>query len=549
MVKVNLDYNPYTMDFKAKFNGKEPHVNSLVEKYENIPLQTWIKDIPHILYDEMNGYDFDLEFVGPDLEYDDLVVSFKKMNISEKDVRCIHKKTMECRKEKLLEISELTEWMDNNPNRRLDLNTFKIENQDIFDNSHSLIIIGDSGLGKFDFENAKVSIEVISNIKELDKTELKDTPIVIDAEIMTIRDFQNTLLTILNDNPDISDRQFFIFVRTKERIDMYVRLLLDIGFKNSRIINRLENPELLKFFEYYPISNYIRDYLFTLRKKVNELKADLDVEREESEKANGEVVSQIMMIEEHISTIKDAIIELDNINKTTITPEWDFTRSKMLEKINTWKIKKTKITSTDEAEKLAYQFEEEVKLQWDRFIRIITSITEKNMDKISESCIEIYDKANKSKSPKEPNNLTFDSYKCIFDGLKDELLKIKEESYEKPKEGLLNTFLKEIAVANESNNKEAVLVTTYSCQKWREYVEKLATPTIDQIIDERNKEIQEYCNNVSLDYMDRLIKLLDEREGDKEDFSKRLSSDIKLLQMDIDWLNSLNEKLETIERS
>ena len=60
MVKVNLDYNPYTMDFKAKFNGKEPHVNSLVEKYEHLPLQTWIKEIPHILYDEMNGYDFDL---------------------------------------------------------------------------------------------------------------------------------------------------------------------------------------------------------------------------------------------------------------------------------------------------------------------------------------------------------------------------------------------------------------------------------------------------------------------------------------------------------
>lgn len=548
MVKVNLDYNPYTMDFKARFNGKEPHVNSLVEKYEKVPLQTWIKDIPQILYDEMNGYDFDLEFVGPDLEYDDLVASFRKKNISDKDVRCSHVKTLECRKDKLQEISELNEWLDNNTNSRLDLPTFKIENQDIFDNSHSLIIIGDSGLGDFKFDNASVSIEIISDIQELDKTELKDTPIVVDAEKMTVQDFQNTLLAIIKDNPEVSDRQFFIFVRSNSHIDMYVRLLVDIGFKDARIINKLENSELLKFFEYYPISNFIREYLCTLRKKVNDLKADLDIEREESEKANGEVMSQIMMIEDHISAIKDAIVELDDINKTSVTPEWDFTRNKMLEKINTWKIKKTKITSTDEAIKLAYQFEEEVKLQWDKFIDIIKSITEENKNKIMEKCTSLYDKATKSKSPKYTNNILFDDYKSSFDGLKEELLKIKDESYEKPKDSLLNAFLKEIAVAND-NSKDAVLVITYSCQKWREYVEQLAAPMIDRIIEERNEEIQEYCNNVSLDYMDKLIKLLDEREGDKEDFSKRLSSDIRLLQKDIDWLSALNEKLETIERS
>ena len=548
MVKVNLDYNPYTMDFKAKFNGKEPHVNSLVEKYEHLPLQTWIKEIPHILYDEMNGYDFDLEFVGPDLEYDDLVASFREKNILDKDVRCSHVKTLECRKDKLQEMSNLNEWLDTNINNRLDLPTFKIENQDIFDNSHSLIIIGNSGLGDFEFDNASVSIEIISDIQELDKTELQDTPIVIDAEIMSIQDFQNTLLTIIKDNPGVSDGQFFVYIRSNSRIDMYVRLLADIGFKETHIINNLENPELLKFFEYYPISNHIREYLCTLRKKVNELRDDLDVEREKSEKANGEVMSQIMMIENHISAIKDAIIELDNINKTSVTPEWDFTKNKMLEKISTWKIKKTKITNTDEAIKLAYQFEEEVKLQWDKFIEIIKGITSENKNKIMEKCTSLYDEATKSKSLKNPNNPSFDSYKNSFDGLREQLLKIKDESYEKPKDNLINAFLKEIDVTN-NKSKDAVLVITYSCQKWREYVEQLATPIIDRIIEERNKEIQEYCNNVSLDYMDKLIKLLDEREGDKENFSKRLSSDIQLLQKDIDWLSALNEKLETIERS
>lgn len=549
MVKVNLDYNPYTMDFKAKFNGKEPHVNSLVEKYENIPLQTWIKDIPHILYDEMNGYDFDLEFVGPDLEYEDIKSSFTDNGISNDDVRCSHVKTLECRKDKLCELDELNEWLDNNTNKRLDLETFRIENQDALDNSHSIIVIGETSLGDFGFDNASISIEVIKDIQELDKTELKDTPIVIDVERMSVQEFQNTLLSIINDNPDVSTNQFFVFIRSKNSKDMYIRLLCDIGLNDSHIIDDMNDSELIKYFEYYPISNHIRNCLSAYRNMVNQLKSEMDVEKEESEKANGEVMSQIMMIEDHISTIKDSIIELDNINKTSVNPEWDFTRSKMLEKINTWKIKKTKITSSDEAEKLAYQFEEEIKLEWDKFIDIVKSITIKNKNKIMEQCSGIYDAANKTKSSCSPSDSSFDSYKCTFDGLKDELLKIKDETYEKPKEGLINAFLKEIAVANDSNNKEAVLVTTYSCQKWREYVEKVAIPIVDRIIEERNAEIQEYNNSVSLDYMDKLIKLLDEREGDKEDFSKRLSADIQVLQKDSDWLNKLIEKLETIERS
>lgn len=27
MVKVNIEYNPYLMEFKAKFNEKEPRIN------------------------------------------------------------------------------------------------------------------------------------------------------------------------------------------------------------------------------------------------------------------------------------------------------------------------------------------------------------------------------------------------------------------------------------------------------------------------------------------------------------------------------------------
>ena len=547
MVKVNLEYNPYLMDFKAKFNGKEPRINSLVEKYEKLPLQTWVKDIPHILYDEMNGYDFDLEYIGPELEYEDIVKAFENEHISADDVRCNHIKTMESRVEKLAGIIALNKWLDENRNNRLDLDTFKIENPDVFDNSHSIIIIGDTGLGDFTFENTNISIEVISDINELDNTDLKDTPIIIDADRLSVQDLQSIISKIQNENDDVSVNQFFIYVHSKNKMEMYYRLLTDIGIKNPQIISGLDDISLKRYFEYYPVSDYIRDYLKAIRDKADSLKAEMGVEKEESDKANGEVMSQIMMIEDHISTIKDSIVELDNINKTTILPEWDFTKNQMLEKISLWKIKKTKITSYDEAVKLAEQFEEELKYQWDKFIEVVKGITAQNKNTIMEKCTEIYDRATKSKSPKSPTNPSFETYKSEFDGIKDEFMKIKEEHYEKPKEGFINSFLKELNSSGET--KEDILVTTYPCYKWREYAAEITTPIIDKIIEERNAELQEYCTNVTLDYSEKLIKLLDERIEDKDRFSERLSADIRVLQKDFDWLNKLIEKLETIERS
>ncbi|MBR1507557.1 MAG: hypothetical protein IJ619_06110 [Eubacterium sp.] len=547
MVKVKIDYNPYLMACKVEFNGKEPHINSLVEKYDKTPLQIWMNQIPHILYDEMNGYDFDLEFVGPDLEYEDIVDSFRKAKVSADDVRCSHIKTMEKRGDKMAGITALNEWMDNNRNERFDFDTFKIENQDVFDNSFSLVIIGDIKLGDFSFDNTNVSIEVIPNVKELDNTELKDTPIIIEAERMTVQELQTLLFTILEENSDVIAEQFFIFVRSKHKMEMYRRLLEDIDFSKTCIINSISDTTLRRYFEYYPVSDYIREYLSAIRKEVNSLKSELSKEKDEADKANSEVMSNIMMIEDHISTIKDSIVELDNINKTSITVDWESTKSVMMDMLTSWKIKKTKITSYEEAIKLAGQFEEEIKHQWTKFIETVSQNTSWYINSTTDNCIEIYDKAKEVHTPKDHINSEFESYISSFDGIALDLLKIKEEHYEKPKEGLFNAFHKVINAT--SDNKEEVLVTTYSCQQWRECAVSIVTPVIDRVIEERNKEIQEHSNKVSLEYSEKLIKLLDERIEDKNRFSVQLSSDIQELQKDVDWLNSFSERLESIERS
>ena len=66
MVSAELVYNPYLLETEVLFNGNPPRINSLVEKYQTEKLQNWINQIPAIFYDEMNGYDFELElqFLG-----------------------------------------------------------------------------------------------------------------------------------------------------------------------------------------------------------------------------------------------------------------------------------------------------------------------------------------------------------------------------------------------------------------------------------------------------------------------------------------------------
>ena len=76
MIKTELDYNPYLLETKIKFNNNKPRINSLVEKHIGSSLQSWVKDVPTIFRDEMNGYDFEFYFSGTDLEFNELKTIF-----------------------------------------------------------------------------------------------------------------------------------------------------------------------------------------------------------------------------------------------------------------------------------------------------------------------------------------------------------------------------------------------------------------------------------------------------------------------------------------
>ena len=77
MIKAELSYNPYLCETEVRFNGQPPRINSLIEKYQNVVLQDWINELPQIFHDEMNGYDFELEFCGTELDLAEIEGAFR----------------------------------------------------------------------------------------------------------------------------------------------------------------------------------------------------------------------------------------------------------------------------------------------------------------------------------------------------------------------------------------------------------------------------------------------------------------------------------------
>ncbi len=549
MVKVNLDYNPYLMTFNMLFNGKKPRINSLVEKYEKYPLQMWVREVPQMLYDEMNGYDFDFEFVGTELDYEDIIKSFKRKRITENQIRCYLKKQIESRTEKLKELSDLAEWLNNNHNRKFDIDKFKIENPELFYNSYSVIFFGKGDAGECRLENANISLERINDITELDNTKLEDVPIVIDTDELSSEEIQSLVYEIRK-RAEVEDGQLFFIIRMTGRKVVVARLLTDLGIKRPQVISNLNDEKLSRYIEYYPVSDYIRGSIKVLRDIVDDLDLNLSKERAIFEKNNGDAIDEITKLEEKIDCIKECINKIKDINDTKVIVNWDVARNEFDGKINTWKIKKTKITDNEEADNLAAQLEQEVVYDYELFTQQIEKMLEENKESILSKCNSLYRKA----SGKSLDDIGGIPHSLIeikqFDYIKDEVLKLKEERYEKKEDGIIKGVGKFLGVTNPttSNEPKEVLVTTYYCHVWRRYVYEKTKPIIQEYIDISDKEVQDYKDNVSEKYIEKLEELLDEKNKIKEKCTEQLSEDILLSQRDSDWLVELKDRLKRIER-
>lgn len=323
MIKTELDYNPYLIDTKIKFNGNEPRINSLVEKYTNSRLQSWIKDVPRIFHDEMNGYDFEFLFSGTDLEYEELVYAFSKINEKEEQVKLIHINKLESRDVKVKRINELLVWLDNNSNRKFDYGEFVENNKELITESYHYVVLHAELQSSPVLENLEIKVENIMEIYELQNTDLKNTPILICVNREVLLNLQKELKLLLS-RDDVSKEQLFFYIDKNLSKTVVERTINDLGVVDPQIIKNIDDEIVLKYFDVYPITEYITQMINEFEKAQNDVNNELISESEIVAITNKDVHEKIDKLDISMGKLTEAISLFKERNELYLSDTYQF---------------------------------------------------------------------------------------------------------------------------------------------------------------------------------------------------------------------------------
>lgn len=357
MVKVELSYNPYLLETDIKFNGSSPMVNSVVEKYKEKRLQNWMSKIPRIFYDEMNGYDFDLEFSGTKFDFEQLSSIFLESGVTKEKVRMIHKNELESVLKKNLRLGKLLKWIKANENRKLNFCSFKENYIELFENSYSLYIVNGIEINSQLLDQYKVKIELINNKDEL-PNEFYGFPILFDISFENYKESLYILRLLINQSEISSDQLFF---KIHDQVDkqIMVRTIKDLGVSKPKIVNDILDVKILNYLEIYPITTYIQTSILIMENELNRIKKELSFEIEKSMADNEFIYKEIDKLDSNLNKLKvsyDKFIELENLQ---VAENINKPAESFISKLENWRKRKFRINSDDDASEVINSLIEE----------------------------------------------------------------------------------------------------------------------------------------------------------------------------------------------
>lgn len=544
MVRAELDHNPYLLKTEVSFNGNPPRINCLVEKYVEEKLQTWVNKVPAIFYDEMNGYDFVLDFTGTKVDFDELQKAFARAGVKKDQVQIFHKQELGSRNDKVLAIAELLKWLSETPNKRFDFSQFRADYKELFEDAYSFVIIGEPFTDSQLFDDIEVSVENVNSAEELRKTDLRSTPILLYLDRKTVGSLQHNLLELLN-REDISEEQLFFFISPALDIKME-RVIRDLGVKNPLIVSGADDVKIHRYMELYPVTDFIHDAIIAFREKADSIGVILEEENKKSEILNKDIHLKIKGLEEIQNRLKAAFDRFNNKDNMELPDGFNLAKSNLLKSIDTWKIRKTKIKSLPEALALSAEFEAEIRQWYDRFQQEVSQLYSATCEDIRTICSNWYKQADYDTEYRinniYPKVLPHNSLPDIT----SELMNIKEEQYVIPKEA----FLEKLFKSSEADGiSKPVLETTFYYDKWRSYASEAVTPIVDDTLRAVLPLLSEYFDQLAGSYSKHIEGLISEITGKKERVSSQLSEDERVLQIDNDWHTAFCDKIYSIERS
>ena len=543
MVRAELIYNPYLLETKVFFNGNPPRINSLVEKYQNEKLQTWVNDIPAIFYDEMNGFNFELDFSGTKLDFEELKKSFIQAGVGKDKVQLFHKSLLGSRNEKMQAVQDLLNWLKNTPNRKFDQEEFFENNKDLFNGAYPYVVIGGSLNNDHLFDDIRISVDNIESADELKKTDLHSTPILFYLDRKSVQFLQFNLRTLLK-RDDVNEDQLFFMIDPAVS-GKVKRVIQDLGVKTPQIVTDANDPIIYRYLEIFPVSETLYESIKVFREQTDLIGTILEEENRQSAITNKDIHERINILEDILGRLKhanDIFLAEENLNY----PEtMERAKTELIESINHWKIRKTKITKEDEASMLSKEFETEVNRSFERYQRRVNQCHYQLSSEIYNRCEQWYKEAHYKENAVicEIEKSSLPDYS--IPEFAAELMEIKEEQMVMPKEDFFGKLFKNV---QDDAPKEPVLETTFYCEKWRAHVLSIVEPIAEKKAQEVFDDVCNIYKQLSDLYINQIQHLIQDVSTEKETVASQLSEDERLLQTDNDWHTTFCDKLHEIER-
>ena len=539
MVNAELQHNPYLLETEVKFNGQDPKINSQIEKYEKKLLADWVRDVPRMFYDEMNGYDFDLFFSGTEHDFQKLQQTFISLGVTPDQVRLIMRNDLEDAEIKSNEIRDLIEWLKENRNRQFDFDDFYDANRGLLEETFSCIIIR----GKDEVpEDLAFTLENVKSVDEIAGTNLNYVPVVFVIEAETIQLFRNDLLTLLG-RKDVEQNQLFFCISPAMDKEYVVRFICDLGIEEPQLISRINDGNVTTYIKNYPMVAYVGEVIHVFENEVNILDDHLKSKNEQSAIENAEVYEQISALEDVIEKIKASdmrFVDLDNYSGGNC---FNDLKTEVEEKIRKWKSRKTKVVGDNEIDCNSTEYEQEITRYLSEFYRKAIEHFEFEKERMEREFNEIYLRQPLDSEYKpEGIEIVFPD-NAEVKGIKSALLELQEERYEEKTD-----FLDFFKANSSTEPKELVRVVTCYLEKWREKAIELVIPVVEQYISESQENLKGYYDELARKYHAKLSELHELKVNEKTGIASQLSEDERMLQADNDWLVVLKDQLARIER-
>lgn len=543
MVKVELKYNPYVLETKVYFNGQLPKINSQIEKFENKRLFVWSDKLLDILYSEMNGYDFDLDFSGTKADYEKIKYLIKKNHLNS-EIRLNFVNRLEEAAKKCRRFKEMITWLKRSSIEEFHFLEFWEINQEYMIENNLLYVLVDKKVADFSIEDLDVNVESVDSISQLPEN-IGFYPVLLVLDADKEAEFRQNLLALLQRKDLIAD-QIFILISENVNLAYYIRLINDLGLKQPQFIHSIDSPLIYDYFE-----NYVRiDFLFKALKILETQKdmtsSKLDQKFETMKQNNREIFEKISKLDKEIADIQLAIEQFENWHLVMYKNEFEKLYVQLNETITHWKSRTKQIRNDSEAEKMMNELQGLTEKSLFEFKNAANRLFDDKLSELMNIFSRLYKDSNIQDSfyVHSRNELIISKYEVK--NFSEKLRVLRQERLV-PKEdifGLINRIVK-----NEQNKiQELVPDITYDLDKFREIACKETLPIAQNLLIDIENRLQSLQLYIVDEYKTHLSTILNEKLLEKANEANQLSATEKHLQDKKDWLIEFSGQLSEIER-